>query len=160
DRGGGKSLSRTKGRPSIFFGWCGPAFRLGTDLCRGLRDPRMARRFRRSPKPDLDSRTIHPHTKGGFDNLVSGPNLCRRPEESATPPSHAPRRDPFLGPSFPVFPLRFLMSNSTTVSAGSMVLVPLARIQTEAGALMRARIRPSVVRAYAAAMKQQLAEGG
>jgi hypothetical protein len=56
--------------------------------------------------------------------------------------------------------MRFLMSNSDNNSDGSLVLVPLANIQTEAGALMRVRIRPAVVRAYAAAMKKQLEEGG
>jgi len=52
------------------------------------------------------------------------------------------------------------MSNSPNGSTGNSVLVPLARISTEAGALMRVRVIEAVVRAYAAAMIAQLAEGG
>jgi hypothetical protein len=51
------------------------------------------------------------------------------------------------------------MSHSTSNSTCSTILVPLTDIQTEAGALMRVRIRADVVRAYAAAMTAQSAEG-
>jgi hypothetical protein len=52
------------------------------------------------------------------------------------------------------------MSISPNISTVGRAIVPLARIPTEAGALLRVRVRAAVVRAYAAAMKTQLAEGG
>ena len=44
--------------------------------------------------------------------------------------------------------------------AESSVMVPLARIPTDEAAQMRARVRGGVVRIYAAAMKEQHAQGG
>jgi hypothetical protein len=52
------------------------------------------------------------------------------------------------------------MSSPANSSAIAPVLVPLANIPTEASAQPRVHIRASVVRAYAAAMKHQLADGG
>jgi hypothetical protein len=51
------------------------------------------------------------------------------------------------------------MSISANVSAQESVMVPLARIPTDEGAQTRVRVRAAVVRDYAAAMKQQRAEG-
>jgi hypothetical protein len=52
-----------------------------------------------------------------------------------------------------------LMSISANVSAQESVMVPLAWIPTDEGAQTRVRVRAAVVRDYAAAMKQQCAEG-
>ena len=51
------------------------------------------------------------------------------------------------------------MSISANVSAQESVMVPLARIPTDEGAQTRVRVRAAVVRDYAAAMKQQRADG-
>jgi hypothetical protein len=51
------------------------------------------------------------------------------------------------------------MSISANVSAQESVMVPLSRIPTDEGAQTRVRVRAAVVRDYAAAMKQQRAEG-
>jgi hypothetical protein len=50
------------------------------------------------------------------------------------------------------------MSISANVSAPASTMVPLARIPTDVGAQTRVRVRASVVRDYAAAMKQQRAD--
>jgi hypothetical protein len=52
------------------------------------------------------------------------------------------------------------MSMSANVTAATSVMVPLARIPTDEGAQTRVQVRAAVVRDYAAAMKEQLAEGG
>ena len=52
------------------------------------------------------------------------------------------------------------MSISANVPAQASVMVPLTRIPTDEGAQTRVRVRAAVVRDYAAAMKQQCADGG
>jgi hypothetical protein len=52
------------------------------------------------------------------------------------------------------------MSIVPDAPAADTVMVPLARIPTDEGTQMRVKVRPAVVRDYAAAMRQQLAEGG
>jgi len=51
------------------------------------------------------------------------------------------------------------MSISSKESAQASVMVPLTRIPTDESAQTRVRVRASVVRDYAAAMKQQCADG-
>jgi hypothetical protein len=51
------------------------------------------------------------------------------------------------------------MSISANVSAQERVMVPLARIPTDEGAQTHVRVHAAVVRDYAAAMKQQRADG-
>jgi hypothetical protein len=52
------------------------------------------------------------------------------------------------------------MSDPADLAAADITLVPLDRIPIAEGAQTRAKVRPDVVRAYAAAMKEQLAQGG
>ena len=52
------------------------------------------------------------------------------------------------------------MSSATNVTAETNVMVPLARIPTDEGAQTRVQVRAGVVRDYAAAMKEQIADGG
>lgn len=52
------------------------------------------------------------------------------------------------------------MNSVANVSAADSVMVPLERIPTDAGVQTRVKVREALVRQYAAAMKEQLAEGG
>src|SRR5262249_8043073 len=54
---------------------------------------------------------------------------------------------------------RFRMSVAPNGSGIDRVMVPLARIPIDPGAQTRARVRARVIRDYAAAMTEQLAEG-
>src|SRR5262249_20284084 len=60
----------------------------------------------------------------------------------------------------PLLRLEVLMSNSPTASTVDPVMIPLNRLPVNEAGQTRAMVRGGVVRAYAVAMKEQLAEGG